>query len=640
MKKKIGKNTLGGGKKLSVNLKGYGRSSHDLSRAWRSSMGVGTLVPCLKEVALPGDTFEIAIDTKVLTHPTIGPLFGQYKMQIDLFTCPIRLYNALLHNNALNIGLDMSKVKLPKLQYGYDIKVNDMPKSSIHNYLGMRAIKASKKYNCSTFLMVYDIFKNYYANKQEEYFYVIDEKQDITNGTNKGRIQQTYLEWIDGENVAHITTDSNQEIAFESPDYGWENAEDVVGLEFQVLDIEGNAAAGIHPTWYRIASTKGVTITRNTGKYTIKLENAKCTTNDWSKKGSRIGNVVKIKYENPSQLKPIKLEELDTLREELLKKGREEVVFSKTNDFNLEIIKTLVATNEGGDTKLNTELYGLPIKTHQSDKFTNWINTEWIDGENGINAITAIDTSSGSFNIDTFYLSKKVYEMLNRIAVSGGSYKDWVETSYDTTFFYANETPIYEGGLSSIIDFQEVVSNSATEQEPLGTLAGRGYSSNKKGGELKIKVSEPSYIIGIASITPIVDYSQGLDWALELDNLGELHVPQLDGIGFQDMMQNWMHADVTDGKAMGKQPAWLNYMTAVNETYGNFAAEGNESFMVLNRVFKEDKGAIQNSTSYINPKDYTYIFAENSETSQDFWVQIGFGIRARRKMSAQMMPIL
>ena len=32
------------------------------------------------------------------------------------------------------------------------------------------------------------------------------------------------------------------------------------------------------------------------------------------------------------------------------------------------------------------------------------------------NAITAIDTSSGSFNIDTLNLSKKVYDMLNRIA--------------------------------------------------------------------------------------------------------------------------------------------------------------------------------------------------------------------------------
>ena len=111
--KSIGKNTLGGGNSMQVDLKTYNRSTHNLSAAWRSSMGVGTLVPCLKLIGLPGDTFDIDIDTKVMTHPTVGPLFGSYKMQIDIFTAPFRLYNAMLHNNALNIGLDMSKVKLP-----------------------------------------------------------------------------------------------------------------------------------------------------------------------------------------------------------------------------------------------------------------------------------------------------------------------------------------------------------------------------------------------------------------------------------------------------------------------------------------------------------------------------------------------
>jgi hypothetical protein len=37
-------------------------------------------------------------------------------MQLDVFTCPLRLYQAQLHNNALNIGLDMKKVKLPKFE--------------------------------------------------------------------------------------------------------------------------------------------------------------------------------------------------------------------------------------------------------------------------------------------------------------------------------------------------------------------------------------------------------------------------------------------------------------------------------------------------------------------------------------------
>ena len=119
MKVNIGKNTLGDSNKMSVSLKEYGRSTHRLSSAWRSPMGVGTLVPFMKMVGLPGDTFEIDLDTRIMTHPTIGPLFGSFKFQADVFTCPIRLYNAMLHNNTLNIGLDTSKVKLPKAGMAY-----------------------------------------------------------------------------------------------------------------------------------------------------------------------------------------------------------------------------------------------------------------------------------------------------------------------------------------------------------------------------------------------------------------------------------------------------------------------------------------------------------------------------------------
>ena len=101
MKVNIGKNTLGDSDKMSVSLREYGRSTHRLSSAWRSPMGVGTLVPFMKLVGLPGDTFEIDLDTRIMTHPTVGPLFGNFKFQADVFTCPIRLYNAMLHNNKL-----------------------------------------------------------------------------------------------------------------------------------------------------------------------------------------------------------------------------------------------------------------------------------------------------------------------------------------------------------------------------------------------------------------------------------------------------------------------------------------------------------------------------------------------------------
>ena len=307
---------------------------------------------------------------------------------------------------------------------------------------------------------------------------------------------------------------------------------------------------------------------------------------------------------------------------------------------------------------LNTTFpqFGLCVKTYQSDLFNNWINTEWIDGENGISEITSVSVTGGSFTIDALNLAQKVYNMMNRIAVSGGSYRDWIETVYTSNYIERAETPVYMGGMSDEIVFQEVISQSATEQEPLGSLAGRGkLAYNKKGGYLKIKVEEPSYIIGIVSITPRIDYSQGTKWDRNLKTMNDLHKPALDAIGFQDLITNkmaWWDRIITGNASYktysaGKQPAWIDYMSNYNRTHGNFASGKSEEFMVLNRSYEIDKenitlnqSVIKDLTTYIDPTKFNYIFADQSLDAMNFWVQIGVDWKARRMMSAKVIPNL
>ena len=126
--------------------------------------------------------------------------------------------------------------------------------------------------------------------------------------------------------------------------------------------------------------------------------------------------------------------------------------------------------------------------------------------------------------------------MLNRIAVSGGTYRDWLETVYTAgKYLDRPETPVFIGGSSAEVIFQEVISQSATADEPLGTLAGRGMDSNHKGGHVIVRATEPGYLIGITSLTPRLDYTQGNQWDVNLISIDDLHKPALDGIGFQDL---------------------------------------------------------------------------------------------------------
>lgn len=635
--KNIGKNTIGDNNKMSVSMRKYQRSTHDLSYAWRNTQTVGTLVPFMCEVGLPGDTWELHTEASVLTHPTVGPLFGSFKLQGEYYVCPIRLYNGLLHNNTLGIGLKMSQVKLPKIEIGLE-RLNDIASPSageftqinpscLLSYLGLKGYaqptlnaRTKIKKNITAGLAYWDIFKNYHANKQEKNAYFIDKNIAITIYRNGETVittpERMYTPIKNGDTITLDYTDPNNYIL---------NKEDVI-IKYINNDITG---------YTKIENIGDVKVNIANRTITISVKNVAQNT-----------YALSITYEKIN-ITAFELENLDTMREDILKNtgANSEYII------NIDSIEPYgsLANRIGIRLKTSYPMQGLAIKTYQSDIFNNWINTEWLDGKGGINEITAIDVSSGSFTMDTLNLAKKVYDMLNRIAVSGGTYQDWIQTVYTNDYIERSETPIYEGGFSSEIIFQEVISNSATENEPLGTLAGRGQSTGLKGGTVKIKIDEPSYIIGIVSITPRIDYSQGNRFDVDLDTLDDLHKPALDAIGFQDLTTNkmaWWDAKLTadnivELKTVGKQPAWLDYMTNYNKVFGNFAIPDNEMFMTLNRRYEMNNDlTIDDLTTYIDPEKYNYIFADKSLDAMNFWVQLGIGAKVRRKMSAKVIPNL
>lgn len=691
MKVSIGKNTLGGGKKMMTRLNNYNRSTHDLSHVCRTSAAIGTLIPTLYHLILPGDTFPIQTRCHTLTHPTIGPLFGSFKQQNDFFFCPIRLYNAMLHNNALNIGLNMKQVKFPIFPISYnqytdktkmagsnDSLLNEVHPSSLVAYTGVRALSTlepygsnMKTFNCIKLMMYYDIFKNYYANKQEKKFYVISGNtyylyKQVAGSLKEGMVSITIANSSDSQSTWNVVATGlpnakgdNGEYPKNKTDYqAWVLAINPYTQDSKVGQIE--VQIDFNTGWLVESGTKvgGLKNIKIYGTINNLVEN-NILTNITKKVNAPVNGIEYYKINeitylpteqtfktyfyinNPTLAVSVEaryqsydLTTIDDMRENILTAGKGQYI--SQDPFIVDIFKP-VQTKNGIAPSCSQPMVGLALKTYQSDINTNWVNTEWIDGETGINAITAIDTSGGSFTLDTLNLAKKVYTMLNRIAVSDGSYNAWIQTVYTSGGLNHIETPIYLGGSSLEIEFQEVVNNSGTEDQPLGTLAGRGLATNHKGGNIIFKADEPGYIFCITSLTPRVDYFQGNEWDNYLLTLDDLHKPQLDGIGFQDRLYRNINANTPyamSSKSIGKQPAWIEYMTNVNKTYGNFALLENEGWMCLNRIF----GDINTYTTYIFPHLYNNIFADTDITAQNFWVQIAFNTKPRRVMSAKVIP--
>jgi hypothetical protein len=653
----LGKNTLGDNNKMKVAMRDYDMSTHDISTVFRSSLGVGMLVPFCKILCQKGDIIDINLINKTLSQPTLGPLFGSFKLQHFMFFGGFRLYNSWLHNNRTGIGMKMSDIKLPMMKAQTrgtetDAKTN-ISASALYKYLGWSSSRRTGASattgvlkNGVPLLMYLDIFKNFFANTQENNFYMLKGAGEI-----KLNIQKTYNDsnngtYVIGKNQNSVdvtkTTIITPNVVLTDYTNFWNS------LKVKILESDGGLYTKKISDLTSNPKIANITLNKiSADPYATILQFF--TTKETA-------NFIK------TEIGQYDLKVLDQIRDVILhKKGNETLIITSSS----------MGESENGSTNLakfideminsqNNKLGGMLLKTYDSDIFNNWMKTDWIDGAGGITEITSIDITAndGKLTMDALNLQQKVYNMLNRIAVAGGTYRDWLETVYTAgKYLDRPETPVFIGGMTQYIEFDEVISKSATEttygSQPLGDIAAIGRGGKPvNNGHIHYQCEEPEYIMGLIAITPIIDYSQGNDFDLNLQTIDDLHKPALDGIGYQDLIQEQMvgETSVYNGGATidkikhlaaNKTVAWIDYMTNYNRTYGDFATGEALDFMVLNRRYEvSNNNTIEDLTTYIDPQKYIEIFADTSIDSQNFWVQTVVQATRRGNYSAKQIPFL
>lgn len=680
MKKTLGGDRIRSESKMEVYLPNFGRSSHNVGKIIRTSQACGTIVPYWCQIGLDGTTFYIDITTKVKTLPTTGPVFGSFKHQIDVFVIPIRLYIAALHNNALGVGLNMSKVLLPQFEvysantsiYQHDTNRGQVNPSSLLSYLGIKGFGYStvnqylRRFPAMFNLAYWDIFKNYYANKQEENAYVITGINHIWKKLSVGDGVTWIKTWLDNSSEVYRIESTAEKPKYIRLEFEEDiSPEEVNEIQFLTNDpnlaVEANRLTKLGDTFIferTDPNALGIKEPDNPKKATkVYAYKVKKTIQIAYNKGVSGTSAITMPDNKKIKLTAFPLKNIDDERSKILAAPSTSAYIVNNGTLPYGAATGPMDLPNYNRTKIYTSSLswfsqaGLAVKTYLSDRFNNWLNTEWIDGTTGgINAITAVDVSDGKLTMDALILQKKIFNMLNRVAITDGTYQAWREATYGIRSATLPESPIFCGGMQSEIAFDEIVSNAATDEEPLGTLAGRGVATMYKSGRgLKIKCTEPSMIMALGSITPRIDYSQGNKWWTRLQNMDDFHKPTLDAIGFQELITEEAAAWSTETtenythiyQSLGKQPSWIEYTTDVNETYGEFAAGMPLAFMCLNRVYEENTDhTIGNASTYIDPTIYNSIFAESRLSSQNFWVQVAFDVTARRVMSAKQIPNL
>ena len=667
IKTTLGGDRLGSGNRNKLEMHNYYRSNHNLSCSRISSMAPGVLYPMYTNIGLTGDTWDIDLNAFVRTLPTEGPLFGAFKLQVDVFTADMRLYQAILHNNTTEIGFDMDQVLMPKIELSAYVKYNSNKnrfeeqhsRTSLVNYIGLSGVgslqgtttgKVTRKFNALPILAYYDIFKNYYANKQEENAYVITKNNVTINQIVTPTLYNKSGEFI---NFTNISTENNKTTF----DYS-----EIKGGSVLILESD----TGLYPKQMGVSigsinlsvqeiyelNTNGLdegvfTFTQYTNNKIVIRINTNTASASFYYNRSFTG------YSNNIMLKSFNLKNIDNMRKNLLTLwdlGEEYIIEEENAEYPY---KALVDYNGTDNKSLNAyPMNGLVVKCYQSDWFNNWLDNEYVAK---ISEKSNVNVTNGSFSIDALNFAKKLYDHYNRIAVTGGSYDDWQKAAYGMVHYGKAEKPIYHGGMSSEVIFDEVISSAQTtsdngEVNPLGTLGGRGALKSRKGGHVIVKCNEECVIMVMVSLTPRTTQTQGNAWYMtELDSINDLHQPDFDRIGFQDLLVEqmaWWDAKYISTQGLwsrtsaGKQPAWMQYTTDVNKAFGDMADEDGYGFMILNRNYSVDSanGRVADVTTYIDPSKFNYAFAVKDITAQNFWTFFNLDIIVRRLMSAKQMP--
>lgn len=278
------------------------------------------------------------------------------------------------------------------------------------------------------------------------------------------------------------------------------------------------------------------------------------------------------------------------------------------------------------------DLLSLFNKTYLRDYFNARLNTS-----NMSETTSKVTISGNSFTINQLRLANSIQKYIDRSDLGGTRYGEFIRSCFGIAGPDHLDIPTLLGSVNSYMNFEDVTCTSVGESEnTLGQLGGKGYGLLKS-NKFHYTAREYGVILINFSITPVVDYYQGLNRFLTKTTWFDLYNPCFDNIGLQPVYKTELALpnsgeDYDDWAAtsIGKLPAWSEYKTSYNRVSGELAKS--LSYWTNARPVKNSSDQTDFST-YVNPAIWTNSFLDTSPTAKNFLVQAKFNILAKRCMS-------
>lgn len=310
---------------------------------------------------------------------------------------------------------------------------------------------------------------------------------------------------------------------------------------------------------------------------------------------------------------------------------------------------------------------GLFLALYEPDFFMNFLSNKV-----GTTVSKVSMDSSNSFTIHELYFRNKIQKIIDSFDLSGGVMSNWSRTLWGARPKGSRDVPDIIGSVTHVIDPSNVTIVSNTYNETAGTGSAAGelagninqYNNSRNGSNNRFHfgTQEEGIFLVITQLIPLPDYSQGIDTPLTRLTYMDKYKEQLQRLGFQDVAQKIYSAlpntNSTGQNALGgttgynvernlyKQIAWLDLMTATNRVHGDFSNFGSKEYWTLNRRFATYSSMANGNrrlsrfdfSKYIDPRDWQYMFAAQTASDHNFYLQLGFGIKAIRPMGKRFIP--
>lgn len=317
--------------------------------------------------------------------------------------------------------------------------------------------------------------------------------------------------------------------------------------------------------------------------------------------------------------------------------------------------------------------FGLLRRTYKDDYFNARISSDFV---NYLKEQSRVQIANNTFDITQLRLANRIAKYVDKLGFSDSRFGSWLKAHFGTKLNDRMQIPQFLGSMSSTLVFQDIISKAQTgdsdvitSNQALGSRAGlgSGYMKNQ-GSFIEFKAVEPGYIIVLFSIVPNVNYCQGIRKMFLKSRFSDIYTPEFDAVGYQDLhkveltaigyhLDQNLSAVVTGplffsdfNTVVGKHPAWMEYMTSIDESHGLVTKYGYYGYWALNRPFDPaayfnvtDVGSSGSPTfdpsTYIRPEYFNSIFAVNRVTD-NFQVQVRFYDKTSQPMSKQVLPRL